>query len=170
MELHFSVTPAHTETRLAAKLALETRKHDALIARVETWQNRQRAWLRRLFPFLARLLAPREPRKPLQRLNHRLIAFQLRQALKASEGHYCMAFDDQGLSLSRAKGAKAKLAWGQVTHLRETPDFYAVSCARLERKGKALYIARHSELMPQAAYQQGLQAFLSQCPVPPTSR
>lgn len=165
MELHFCITPAHTDARLAEKLAQQTQAHDRVIAAVEDWQNRVLAPLRRVLP--AWLIGTGAPRKPFQRLNHRLIEARLRQTLKAAEGQYCLAFDEQGFNLRRGNGAPEGLAWELITHLRESADFYAVSDAKLERKKLAYRIPRHSELMPADAYQQGLQAFIAKCPVAP---
>lgn len=165
MELHFHVTPAHTQARLVEKLAQQTQAHDRRIAAVEGWQQRVLAPLRRVLPTW--LIGTGAPRNPQQRLNHRLIEARLRQTLKAAEGQYCLAFDEQGFRLRRDNGAPQGLAWEQITCVRESADFYAVSDARLERKQLAYRIARHSDLMPADTYQQGLQAFLAKCPVAP---
>ena len=45
----------------------------------------------------------------------------------------------------------------------------ALKLAEMQRKGQACRIAKHSELMDDEAYQQGLQAFLSHCPVAPSA-
>lgn len=216
MELQFSITPAHTETRLAEKLRQAMLEHDQQQARimgsVAHWQSRLLGPLllvlclvggalaiyfpeRRFTPeklialalfalvfiplwwrycgrwlqhLQARIAAkPAKPHLPLRGLNQRLIESRLRAPLKAAEGIYCLAFDDRGFTLSNAKGGKSTLAWERIAHLRETPDFYAVACAELEHKGLAYHIAKHSNLMPPQAYQQGLQQFLSRCPILP---
>lgn len=218
MELQFSITPAHTEIRLAEKLRQEMLKHDQqqarIMGRVAHWQSRllgplmlvlclvgavlaiyfperrftpekvvalvlfalifiplwwrySGRWLQHLQARIAANHA--KPRAPLRGLNQRLIESRLRASLKAAEGIYCLTFDDQGFTLSNAKGGKSALAWEQIAHLRETPDFYAVACAELEHKGLAYRIAKHSDLMQPQEYQQGLQQFLSKCPVTPES-
>lgn len=106
-----------------------------------------------------------KPRAPVRGLNQRLIEARLRVPLKSAQDTYKLSFDDQGFTLDKARGGKTVLAWEQVVHLLETPDFYHVASADMRAKGMACLIARHSELMPADDYQQGLQAFLSHCPV-----
>jgi hypothetical protein len=113
----------------------------------------------------ARIAASRaKPRAPLRGANQRLIEAKLRINLKAAEGDYRLLFDDQGFSLINAKGAKGGLAWGKIVRFKETPDFYSVACAALNRKGKAYHIPRHSDVMDADQYQQGLALFLSRVP------
>ncbi|MDP4570842.1 YcxB family protein [Pseudomonas sp. LPH60] len=218
MELHYSITSANTQARLAEQLPQEMLRQDQqqarIMASVARWQTRligplmftlcliggglaiyfpeqrftpekviamlvfvlifsmlwwrfSKRWLTHLHARIAAHHA--KPRKPLQGVNQRLIEARLRAPLKAAEGTYHLSFDDQGFSLGKARGKQSGLAWEQVVHLRETPDFYVVACAELQRKNMGYCIAKHSELMDAEEYQQGLQAFLSQCPVAPSA-
>ncbi|MGC5701780.1 hypothetical protein J4P02_16395 [Pseudomonas sp. NFXW11] len=218
MELHYSITPAHTEARLAEKLPQAMLEHDRqqarIMAGVARWQKRLLGPLlfvlcliggtlalyvpeRRFTPekiialvicglifiplwwrysgrwlnHLQALAAARQARRraPLRELNQRLIAARLRAPLKAAEGAYSLSFDEQGFTLSNARGGKSNLAWTQVSQLQESADCYALASAEMARKGLACRIAKHSDLMPVETYQQGLQAFLSQCPVAPSA-
>ncbi|CAM3903235.1 hypothetical protein PSWA111526_17470 [Pseudomonas wadenswilerensis] len=73
------------------------------------------------------------------------------------------------VSLDKARSGKSTLVWEQIARLQETPDFYLVASADMVRQGVACLIAKHCDLMPAEEYQQGLQAFLSQCPVTPSA-
>jgi hypothetical protein len=108
-----------------------------------------------------------KPRAPFRRASQRLIEMKLRTQLKASEGNYRLQLDEQGFTLINTKGksAKASLAWAQIVRLKVTPDFYSVACAKLDSKGKAYHIPRHSDAMDAELYQQGLTLFLSRVPV-----
>lgn len=103
-------------------------------------------------------------RAPFRRTNQRLIEMKLRIPLKAAEGAYRLKFDDEGFSLINAKGANGGLAWGKIVRFKETPDFYSVACAELNRKGKAYHIPKRSDVMDAEQYQQGLELFLSRVP------
>ncbi|AZC25198.1 hypothetical protein [Pseudomonas sessilinigenes] len=126
-------------------------------------------WWRFSGRWVQRLQARTRNRTPLRSLNHRLIEARLRAPLKAIEGVYHLTFDDQGFSLSKPPRAKSSLTWGQIVLLREAANFYDVADAQMQRKGQACRIAKHSELMDAEEYQQGLQAFLSHCPVAPSA-
>lgn len=108
-----------------------------------------------------------KPRKPFHNVNRRLIESTLRTKLKAAQGAYRLEFDDRGFTLIKikGKGAKSGLAWEQIVRFKVTPDFYSVACAKLNSKGKAYHIPRHSGLMDSDTYQQGLGLFLSLVPV-----
>ncbi|KOY02584.1 YcxB family protein [Pseudomonas nunensis] len=103
-------------------------------------------------------------RAPFRRTNQRLIEMKLRIPLKAAEGAYRLQFDDEGFTLINTKGAKVGLAWAKIVRFKETPDFYSVACAELDRKDKAYHIPRHSDVMDAEQYQQGLELFLSRVP------
>ncbi|WP_414159226.1 hypothetical protein ACMGG8_04295 [Pseudomonas sp. BNK-45] len=126
-------------------------------------------WWRFSGRLIQRLQARTRHRTPLRGLNHRLIEARLRVPLKAVEGTYHLSFDDQGFTLSKPPRAKSSMTWEQVVYLREAANFYDVASAEMQRKDQACRIAKHSELMDAEEYQQGLQAFLSQCPVPPSA-
>lgn len=126
-------------------------------------------WWRFSGRLIQRLQARTRQRKPLRGLNQRLIEARLRARLKAAEGTYHLSFDDQGLTLSKAPRARNSLTWEQVVYLREAASFYDLADAQMQRKGQAWRIAKHSELMDAEEYQQGLQAFLSKCPVAPSA-
>ncbi|MDF2395114.1 hypothetical protein GGD92_20420 [Pseudomonas protegens] len=218
MELHYRITPAHTEAWIAEPLKQELLKDDQQHVRVMStfarWQSRligpvmftlcliggclsiyfpertftpekviamvafalifiplwwrfSGRWIKHL---QARIAAtPIKPQAPLRGLNQRLIEARLRAPLKATEGTYTLTFDDQGFTLSKLPRAKSSLTWEQVVYLREAAHFYDVASAEMQRKGQACRIAKHSELMDDEAYQQGLQAFLSHCPVAPSA-
>jgi hypothetical protein len=120
--------------------------------------------LRRLRALLAASHA--KPRTTFRGANQRLIEIKLRTNLKAAEGAYRLLFDDEGFSLinTKGRGAKGGLAWRKIVRLKETPDFYSVACAELDRKGKFYHIPKHSDVMDADQYQQGLELFLSRVP------
>ncbi|WP_327437780.1 YcxB family protein [Pseudomonas donghuensis] len=134
---------------------------------IPLWWRFSGRWIKHLQSRIAANHA--KPRAPLRGLNQRLIETRLRAPLKSVESTYCLSFDDQGFSLDKARGGKSTLAWEQIVRLQETPDFYLVASADMVRQGVACLIAKHSDLMPAEEYQQGLQAFLSQCPVAPSA-
>lgn len=215
MELHFTISPAHTQIRLAVLLEREMLKHDQqqtqLLGYVERVQDRLLSPLLfalclgagalaiyfperqltsekiismvlfgvvfvpfwwffsgRLLGYLStRMAANRtKPRAPLRGLNQRLIETRLRTNLEATEGDYRLQLDDKGFTMINPKGIKSGLAWGQVVRVKESFDFYFISCAELDRKGKAYLIPRHSDAMDAEQYQQGLKLFLSRAPTP----
>lgn len=209
MELHYRITPAHTEAWIAEPLKQELLKDDQqhvqAMSTFARWQSRligpvmftlcliggclsiyfpertftpekviamvafalifillwwrfSGRWIKHL---QARIAAtPIKPQAPLRGLSQRLIETRLR----AVEGTYCLNFDDQGFTLLNTRGGQSSLAWKQIASVQEIPDFYLVADADMERQGVACFIAKHTDLMPTEAYQQGLQAFLSQCP------
>ena len=208
MELYFSITPAHTQMRLAELLEREMLKHDQqqtqLLGYVERMQDRLLSpmlfvlclvagalaiyfpdrqftsekvitmvlfgvifvplwWFfsGRLLRYLRARIAANRARTTFRGLNQRLIEARLRTNLKTAEGAYRLQLDDQGFTVIRPKGIKSGLAWGQIVRVRETPDFYLVACAELDRKGKAYVIPKHSDVMDAEVYQQGLKLFLS---------
>lgn len=216
MELQFTITPEHTQGRIAKLLEQEMLKDDQLRARLSGYvarlQDRMLAPLSFLLGliggmaaiyFPSRELSPEKlismvlftvifvvcwwiysgrllsrlrkriadnrakPRKPFHNVNRRLIESTLRTKLKAAEGAYRLEFDDRGFTLIKikGKGAKSGLAWEQIVRFKVTPDFYSVACAKLDSKGKAYHIPRHSGLMDSDTYQQGLGLFLSLVPV-----
>lgn len=214
MELHYSITPAHTEAWIAEPLKQELLRDDQQHVRAMTlfaqWQSRfigplmftlclfggclaiyfpeqkftaQKVIAMVLFALIftplwwcfsgrwvkhlqARIAAtPIKPQAPLRGLSQRLIETRLR----AVEGTYYLNFDDQGFTLLNARGAQSSLAWEQIVHIQEIPDFYLVACADMLRQDVACFIAKHSDLMPADDYQQGLHAFLSKCPVAPAA-
>ncbi|WP_460422166.1 YcxB family protein [Pseudomonas sp. ZL2] len=134
---------------------------------IPLWWRFSGRWIKHLQARIAANHA--KPRAPLRGLNQRLIETRLRAPLKSVESTYCLSFDDQGFTLDKARGGKSTLAWEQIVRLQETPDFYLVASADMMRQGVACLIAKHSDLMPAEEYQQGLQAFLSQCPVTPSA-
>lgn len=134
---------------------------------IPLWWRFSGRWIKHLQARIAANHA--KPRAPLRGLNQRLIETRLRAPLKSVESTYCLSFDDQGFTLDKARGGKSTLAWEQIVRLQETPDFYLVASADMVRQGVACLIAKHSDLMPAEEYQQGLQAFLSQCPVAPSA-
>ncbi|MET0775642.1 MAG: YcxB family protein [Pseudomonas mandelii] len=215
MELQFTITPAHTQIRLAVLLEREMQKHDQqqiqLMGYVERMQDHLLSPLLfalclgvgalaiyfperqltsekvismvlfgvvfaplwwffsgRLLGYLStRMTANRtKPRAPLRGLNQRLIETRLRTNLEAAEGDYRLQLDDKGFTMISPKGIKSGLAWGQVVRVKESFDFYFISCAELDRKGKAYLIPRHSDAMDAEQYQQGLKLFLSRVPTP----
>ncbi|UVM24459.1 YcxB family protein [Pseudomonas wadenswilerensis] len=134
---------------------------------IPLWWRFSGRWIKHLQARIAANHA--KPRAPLRGLNQRLIETRLRAPLKSVESTYCLSFDDQGFTLDKARSGKSTLAWEQIARLQETPDFYLVAGADMVRQGVACLIAKHSDLMPAEEYQQGLQAFLSQCPVAPSA-
>ncbi|WPN55495.1 YcxB family protein [Pseudomonas sp. P9_31] len=120
--------------------------------------------LRRLQARLAASHA--KPRTTFRITNRHLIEIKLRNNLRAAEGAYRLLFDDEGFSLinTKGRGAKGELAWGKIVRLKETPDFYSVASAELDRKGKFYHIPKHSDVMDADQYQKGLKLFLSRVP------
>ncbi|WP_426234163.1 YcxB family protein [Pseudomonas sp. TWP3-2] len=110
----------------------------------------------------------KKPRMPFRSASQRLIELKLRTQLKATEGAYRLEFDEHGFTLINMKGKSTQctLAWAQIVRLKMTPDFYCIACAKLDSKGKAYHIPRHSDVMDADMYQQGLEVFLSRVPVP----
>ncbi|EPL06626.1 hypothetical protein [Pseudomonas sp. CF161] len=127
------------------------------------WWLFSRRWLKRLQDNIN--LKPIPSGTPLRGLNQRLVEAKLRIPLKASEGAYRLLLDDQGFTLTHANGATGGLAWEQVAHLAQSPDFYCLASADLHRQGKAYNIPKHSDLMDPDEYQQGIALLLEKCPV-----
>ncbi|WP_095162803.1 YcxB family protein [Pseudomonas sp. Irchel 3F5] len=218
MELHYSITPAHTRTWIAERLEQELLKQDQqqaqAMANVARWQSRlvgplmftlclvggmlaiyfpeqrftpQKVITMAMFGLIfiplwwrfsgrwikhlqSRIAANHtKPRAPLRGLNQRLIEARLRAPLKSVESTYCLSFDEQGFTLDKACGGKSSLTWDQIVQVQETPYFYLVACAKMVNQGVACVVVKDSDLMPAEEYQQGLQAFLSQCPVAPSA-
>lgn len=216
MELQYTITPEHTQSRIGKLVEQEILKDDQLrasllgkLARIEDrllapvlfllglvggilgayfparelspeklialvfftvayvlcWRFFSERLLNRLRKRIAANRA--KPRKPFHKVNLRLIESTVRARLKAAEGAYRLEFDEDGFTLffTKGKGAKGGLAWDQIVRLKVTPDFYSVACAKLDSKGKAYHIPRHSEVMDADSYQQGLELFLSRIPV-----
>lgn len=133
---------------------------------IPLWWRFSGRWIKHLQARIATNHA--KPRAPLSRLNKRLIEAKLKAPLKFAEGDFCLSFDEQGFTLGKAGGTRHTLAWDSIVRLQETPDFYLVACAVNARQGAPRLVAKHSDRMPAEDYQQGLQAFLSQCPVAPS--
>lgn len=149
-------------TQNAITMALFTLVFGAL------WWRFSGRWIKHLQARIAANHA--KPRAPVRGLNQRLIEARLRAPLKSIESAYCLNFDEQGFTLDKARGGKTTLAWEQIVSVQQTPDFYCVACADMVRQGVSCLVAKHSDLMPAEDYQQGLQAFLSQCPVAPSAQ
>ncbi|MFW9081543.1 hypothetical protein ACOI9X_20080 [Pseudomonas sp. P2757] len=109
----------------------------------------------------------KKPRMPFRSASQRLIELKLRTQLKATEGAYRLEFDDHGFTLihTTGKSTQCTLAWAQIVRLKITPDFCSVACAKLDSKGEAYHIPRHSDVMDADMYQQCLEVFLSRVPV-----
>lgn len=127
------------------------------------WRLFSGRWLKRLQGNIK--LKPIPSGTPLRGLNQRLVEAKLRIPLKSTEGAYRLLLDDQGFTLTHANGATGGLAWEQVAHLEQSPDFYCLASTDLYRQGKAYNIPKHSDLMDPDEYQQGIALLLEKCPV-----